>query len=239
MRWDRTWRHEPPRPRALPAAPYGLRVPGLQPVSGAHGAGTGPAAWATWACATRKAPGWRARAGRGRPVASGAHAPGAAVRRRETAGRDRPRHRQEPELLFADEPTSALDAENGQRVVDILHRFARNHGATVLCVSHDPRLVRHADRVVGMEDGAIRSDRRIATDSQEQKHEAFVGRALARAPHRGGPDAERVFRAQRSQGDGGTAAGAGRPAAAVARGRSKSTAGWWRWRRRWPARWPA
>ena len=45
----------------------------------------------------------------------------------------------EPELLFADEPTSALDAENGQRVVDILHRFARNHGATVLCVSHDPR----------------------------------------------------------------------------------------------------
>ena len=71
----------------------------------------------------------------------------------------------EPELLFADEPTSALDAENGQRVVDILHRFARNHGATVLCVSHDPRLVRHADRVVGMEDGAIRSDRRIATDS--------------------------------------------------------------------------
>ena len=71
----------------------------------------------------------------------------------------------EPELLFADEPTSALDAENGQRVVDILHRFARNHGATVLCVSHDPRLARHADRVVGMEDGAIRSDRRIATDS--------------------------------------------------------------------------
>jgi putative ABC transport system ATP-binding protein len=64
----------------------------------------------------------------------------------------------EPQLLFADEPTSALDADNGQRVVDILHRIARTHGTTVLCVSHDPRLVRHADRVLTMEDGAIRSD---------------------------------------------------------------------------------
>lgn len=70
----------------------------------------------------------------------------------------------EPPLLFADEPTSALDAENGQRVVDILHRIARTHGATVLCVSHDPRLIRHADRVLEMEDGVIRSDRRTATN---------------------------------------------------------------------------
>ena len=64
----------------------------------------------------------------------------------------------QPQLLFADEPTSALDAESGQRVIDLLHRAARSHGTTVLCVSHDPRLVRHADRVLGMEDGAIRSD---------------------------------------------------------------------------------
>lgn len=64
----------------------------------------------------------------------------------------------QPRLLFADEPTSALDAESGQRVIDLLHRAARTYGTTVLCVSHDPRLVRHADRVLGMEDGAIRSD---------------------------------------------------------------------------------
>lgn len=64
----------------------------------------------------------------------------------------------EPQLLFADEPTSALDAENGQRVIDILHRIARVHGTTVMCVSHDPRLVRHADRVLAMEDGMIRND---------------------------------------------------------------------------------
>ncbi len=64
----------------------------------------------------------------------------------------------EPGLLFADEPTSALDAANGQIVIDILHRIARSHGTTVLCVSHDPRLVGHADRVLSMEDGRILSD---------------------------------------------------------------------------------
>jgi putative ABC transport system ATP-binding protein len=76
----------------------------------------------------------------------------------------------QPELLFADEPTSALDAANGQVIIDILHRIAHAHGTTVLCVSHDPRLVVHADRVLAMEDGRILSDRRPAApaiDSQE------------------------------------------------------------------------
>ena len=63
-----------------------------------------------------------------------------------------------PQLLFADEPTSALDADNGRRVVALLRRIARTHGTTVLCVSHDPRLVRHADRVLSMEDGRIHGD---------------------------------------------------------------------------------
>ncbi len=60
-----------------------------------------------------------------------------------------------PKLLFADEPTSALDASNGQVVIDLLHRIARDHGTAVLCVSHDPRLIQHADRILTMEDGVI------------------------------------------------------------------------------------
>ena len=67
-----------------------------------------------------------------------------------------------PQLLFADEPTSALDAANGQIVIDTLRRIAHGHGTTVLCVSHDPRLVNHADRVLEMEDGVILNDRRVA-----------------------------------------------------------------------------
>ncbi len=66
----------------------------------------------------------------------------------------------QPQLLFADEPTSALDAATGQVIIDMLHRIAHTHGTTVLCVSHDPRLVVHADRVLAMEDGRILSDRR-------------------------------------------------------------------------------
>jgi len=58
-----------------------------------------------------------------------------------------------PRLIFADEPTSALDAGNGQIVIDLLHRAARQHDTCVVCVSHDPRLIRHADRVLPMEDG--------------------------------------------------------------------------------------
>jgi putative ABC transport system ATP-binding protein len=67
-----------------------------------------------------------------------------------------------PLWLIDDEPTSALDAANGQMIIDLLHRIAVTHGTTVLCVSHDPRLVIHADRVLAMEDGHILSDRRPA-----------------------------------------------------------------------------
>ena len=68
----------------------------------------------------------------------------------------------QPQLLFADEPTSALDAVSGQAVVDLLRRIAVDHGTTVLCVSHDPRLIRQADRVLAMEDGRIQRDWRPA-----------------------------------------------------------------------------
>ena len=64
----------------------------------------------------------------------------------------------DPKLIFADEPTSALDSENGQIVIGLLHRAAREFGATVLCVTHDPRLLKHADRVIEIEDGVITND---------------------------------------------------------------------------------
>jgi putative ABC transport system ATP-binding protein len=67
-----------------------------------------------------------------------------------------------PALLFADEPTSALDGTNGRTVIEILGRIARDDGATVLCVTHDPRLLAHADRVIRIEDGTVTSDERRA-----------------------------------------------------------------------------
>ena len=66
----------------------------------------------------------------------------------------------DPQLIFADEPTSALDGENGQVVIKLLHRAAKQHGAAVICVTHDPRLETYADRVIHLEDGRILDDRR-------------------------------------------------------------------------------
>jgi putative ABC transport system ATP-binding protein len=67
----------------------------------------------------------------------------------------------DPQLVFADEPTSALDGENGQIVIKLLQRAAKQYGAAVICVTHDPRLEAYADRVIHLEDGRILDDRRI------------------------------------------------------------------------------
>lgn len=67
-----------------------------------------------------------------------------------------------PRFIFADEPTSALDKHNGQIVIDLLKDIAHHHDATVLGVTHDPRLLSHADRVILLEDGAVLADRRGA-----------------------------------------------------------------------------
>ena len=74
-----------------------------------------------------------------------------------------------PQLLFADEPTSALDTANGKVVIDSLARVARVYGATVVCVSHDHRLVTGSDRVLTIQDGRILSD---LMPKQEQRARA-------------------------------------------------------------------
>jgi putative ABC transport system ATP-binding protein len=63
----------------------------------------------------------------------------------------------QPQLIFADEPTSALDSENGRQITRML-RAAAEEGATVVCVTHDPRLIEHATRVIRMEDGAMAAE---------------------------------------------------------------------------------
>ena len=61
-----------------------------------------------------------------------------------------------PDLVFADEPTSALDWEHGRQVMEILTLAAHKKSCTVLAVTHDPRLIPFADRVVRMEDGVVK-----------------------------------------------------------------------------------
>jgi putative ABC transport system ATP-binding protein len=60
-----------------------------------------------------------------------------------------------PSIILADEPTAALDGENGQAIMTILAEIARERGHAVLIVTHDPRILPFADRVVHIEDGRI------------------------------------------------------------------------------------
>ena len=62
-----------------------------------------------------------------------------------------------PRLLLADEPTAALDSRTGREVVDLLRRLAREQSCAVLMVTHDPRIVDVADRLLQMEDGRLKN----------------------------------------------------------------------------------
>lgn len=60
-----------------------------------------------------------------------------------------------PEVVFADEPTGSLDSLAGEQVIELLVDSARDHGTTVVLVTHDPRVAAHADREVVVRDGGV------------------------------------------------------------------------------------
>ena len=60
-----------------------------------------------------------------------------------------------PQVLFADEPTGALDSVTGELVMDLLTAAAREHGTTVVLVTHDTRVAAYADREVVVRDGTV------------------------------------------------------------------------------------
>jgi len=60
-----------------------------------------------------------------------------------------------PSIVLADEPTSSLDGDNGKTVMRLLADAAHERGQAVLVVTHDPRIVPFADRIIHIEDGRI------------------------------------------------------------------------------------
>lgn len=63
-----------------------------------------------------------------------------------------------PEIILADEPTAALDKESGHTVVQMLKSLGKARGTTTVMVTHDPRILEMADRIITLEDGRIVSD---------------------------------------------------------------------------------
>ena len=62
----------------------------------------------------------------------------------------------DPELILADEPTGNLDTTNGQKITQML-RMLKAEGKTVIVATHDPELMKLADRTACLEDGRLSS----------------------------------------------------------------------------------
>jgi putative ABC transport system ATP-binding protein len=60
-----------------------------------------------------------------------------------------------PEVVFADEPTGSLDSLAGEHVMELLVGAARDHGTTVVLVTHDARVAAYADREIVVRDGRV------------------------------------------------------------------------------------
>ncbi len=63
-----------------------------------------------------------------------------------------------PPILLADEPTGNLDSATGRQVIDLLLSLNRDHGSTLVLVTHDPDLASCAERIISLRDGRIESD---------------------------------------------------------------------------------
>ncbi|MDQ6827904.1 MAG: ABC transporter ATP-binding protein [Gemmatimonadota bacterium] len=67
-----------------------------------------------------------------------------------------------PKVLFADEPTGNLDTVTGARIVELLEAINRESGTTIVLVTHDLALARHARRMIRLSDGAVVEDTEAA-----------------------------------------------------------------------------
>lgn len=62
-----------------------------------------------------------------------------------------------PTIILADEPTGNLDSKTGQETMNLLRELNKEHGITLVVVTHDDEVAAYADRIVRLRDGAIES----------------------------------------------------------------------------------
>ncbi len=80
-----------------------------------------------------------------------------------------------PPLLLADEPTGSLDAKNGALVFALLAKLNREHGTTLLFVTHDQELAEQADRVITLHEGRVIEDRLTDRGREREGEKGRVG----------------------------------------------------------------
>lgn len=69
----------------------------------------------------------------------------------------------EPTVILADEPTGNLDSKTGEEVIELLKELNREQGATIICSTHDPKMLAASSRVCWIRDGSLE---KIATPAE-------------------------------------------------------------------------
>ena len=66
----------------------------------------------------------------------------------------------DPTLLLCDEPTGDLDRKSGDEILDLLQALNKQHGKTIVMVTHDPRAAERANRTLHLEKGRLERETR-------------------------------------------------------------------------------
>jgi len=64
----------------------------------------------------------------------------------------------EPKILLTDEPTANLASKTGEAIVELMNKLNKEKGVTIIMATHDPDMMKYADRIVYIRDGMVEKE---------------------------------------------------------------------------------